>query len=169
MLVARAHVPTVLDADGLNAFEGHAHELARAAAPVVITPHSGEFARLAGLPREEVERDRPALAPRYAAQWKVTVLLKGAPTVIAAPDGRVRWNPTGNAGMATGGSGDVLTGILVALLGRGMEPFEAASLAAFLHGLAGDLARDALGEESLVAGDMVARLPDAFRALREHM
>jgi ADP-dependent NAD(P)H-hydrate dehydratase / NAD(P)H-hydrate epimerase len=165
-LVAKAHVPVVLDADGLNAFEGHAHELARAASPVVITPHSGEFARLAGLSREAVERDRPGLAPRYAATWNVTVVLKGAPTVIASPDGRVRWNPTGNAGMATGGSGDVLTGILAALLGRRMEPFDAASLATFLHGLAGDLARDELGEESLIAGDLIEHLPGAFQAMR---
>jgi ADP-dependent NAD(P)H-hydrate dehydratase / NAD(P)H-hydrate epimerase len=166
-LAAKSPVPVVLDADGLNAFEGHGQELAHAHSPVVITPHAGEFARLAGMSREDVERDRPGLAPRFAAKWKVTVLLKGAPTVIAAPDGRVRWNPTGNAGMATGGSGDVLTGILVALLARRMDPFEAASLAAFLHGLAGDLAAAEVGEESLVAGDIVAHLPDAFRTLRE--
>ncbi|MBI5838362.1 MAG: NAD(P)H-hydrate dehydratase [Candidatus Eisenbacteria bacterium] len=166
-LVAKARVPMVVDADGLNAFEGRTELLARAGAPVVITPHAGEFARLAGLSRGEVERARLELATDHAKRWNVTVMLKGAPTVVAAPDGRVRLNPTGNAGMATGGSGDVLTGVLVALLGRGLSAFDAASLAAFLHGLAGDLARDELGEESLVAGDLVAHLPGAFLALRE--
>ena len=112
---------------------------------------------------------RPDLAREHATRWNAVVMLKGAPTVIASPDGRLRINPTGNAGMATGGTGDVLTGILASYLGRGLDPFDAASLAAYVHGLAGDLARDDVGEEGLVAGDLVTYLPSATRRLEAEL
>ena len=164
-LVAASAAPVVLDADGLNAFEGRAQDLARRAAPLVLTPHVGELARLTKLAREEVERRRLELPSECAREWNAVVLLKGAPTVVAAPDGRVRVNPTGNAGMATGGSGDTLTGIVATLLARGLDPFDAASLGAYIHGYAGDLAADELGQESLVASDLVTFLPDAIQSL----
>ncbi len=161
-LVAGSTAPVVLDADGLNAFEGRTDELKPRRAPAVLTPHAGELARLAGLSRPEVESRRLSLPLECAQRWNAVVVLKGSPTVIASPDGRARLNPTGNAGMATGGVGDVLTGMIASLLGRGMDAFDAASLAAYLHGLAGDLAVGETGRESLLASDLLAYLPEAF-------
>jgi NAD(P)H-hydrate epimerase len=160
-LLSRTDKPCVLDADGLNAFAGRT-EVFRRRGPLVITPHPGEFARLLGTTAAAVQADREALAARFAASFGVVVVLKGHDTVVT--DGRrVSRNPTGNPGMATGGTGDVLTGLLAALLGQGVEPFAAAQLAVYLHGLAGDLARDQLGEPSLVATDLLDYLPRAFR------
>ena len=165
LLVRRARLPIVLDADGLNAFEGHAETLAQRTCPLVLTPHAGELARLARMSREEVERARLSLPSECAGAWNAVVLLKGSPTVVSDPAGRTRLNPTGNAGMATAGSGDVLTGIVASLLGRGLSPFDAASVAAYVHGFAGDLAREAVGEESLVASDLLLYLPEALKTL----
>jgi NAD(P)H-hydrate epimerase len=163
-VLAQARVPLVLDADGLNALEHHSAELRRHAGPVVITPHPGEFARLAGCQVADVQARRQERAARFAAEHGVIVILKGYGTVVT--DGRrVYVNTTGNPGMATGGTGDVLTGLIAALLGQGLEPFAAAQLGVHVHGLAGDLARDELGEVSLIASDLVEFLPHAFRNL----
>jgi NAD(P)H-hydrate epimerase len=160
-LLARSGKPCVFDADGLNAFAGRT-ETFRRTAPLVLTPHPGEFARLLGSTIPAVQANREALATRFAAGHNLVLVLKGHQTLVT--DGRRLYrNTTGNPGMATGGSGDVLTGLLAALVGQGLEPFAAAQLAVYVHGLAGDLARDELGEVSLTAADLLAFLPRAFR------
>jgi ADP-dependent NAD(P)H-hydrate dehydratase len=161
-LVREVSGPLVLDADALNVLADHRDDLRNRNVPAVLTPHPGEFARLLGSDTASVQADRAALATRFAADFKSVVVLKGHGTVVA--DGtQVFINPTGNPGMASGGSGDVLTGLTAALLGQGLKPFAAAQLAVYLHGLAGDLARDRLGEVSLIATDILEQLPAAFR------
>jgi ADP-dependent NAD(P)H-hydrate dehydratase len=162
-LLARTRVPVVLDADGLNALGSDTGPLRHRPAPLVLTPHPGEFARLVGLDIGTVQSQRQELAVRFAAEHQLVLLLKGQGTIVT--DGRLVYhNQTGNPGMATGGTGDVLTGLIAALLGQGLEAFGAAQLGAHLHGLAGDLARDDLGEVSLIASDLLSYLPRAFRA-----
>jgi hydroxyethylthiazole kinase-like uncharacterized protein yjeF len=160
-LVVRARVPVVLDADGLNAFAGRADELAGAETPIVVTPHGGEFARLAETDVADVERDRIGAARGLAARTGCVVLLKGSRTVIAEPGGSVRVNPTGGPFLATGGTGDVLTGVIAAFLARGLEPFDAASGAAYVHGLAGALAAERNGEGT-TAGDVSDHIAEAI-------
>ncbi len=162
-VLAKTTLPLVLDADALNALAGRTADLRLHHGPVVVTPHPGEFARLLGTDVPTVQADRQGLAARFAAAHGAVVVLKGNGTVVT--DGRrLAVNTTGNPGMATGGTGDVLAGLLAALLGAGLEPFAAARLAVHVHGLAGDLARDDLGETSLVASDLLDYLPPAFRA-----
>jgi NAD(P)H-hydrate epimerase len=154
--------PMVLDADGLNAVVGHVTHLQERQAPLIITPHPGEFSRLTGTPIPDIQHRRVDAAVAFANQNRVIVVLKGNGTVVT--DGhRYYQNTTGNPGMATGGTGDVLTGVIAALLGQGLDAFEAAQLGVYLHGLAGDLARDELGEVSLIASDLLHYLPRAFR------
>ena len=164
-LVGRLDIPLVLDADGLNAFAGDPRALDGRRAPLVLTPHEGEFARLSGcsLPVS----DRVGAAQAFAAEHGCTVVLKGHRTVTAAPDGRVWINTTGNPGMAKGGSGDVLAGMIVALIGQGFPAPESAAMAAWLHGRAGDLAAAALGEYGMTPGDLIAYLPHALKELEE--
>jgi NAD(P)H-hydrate epimerase len=164
-LVHDCPLPLVLDADGLNAFAGEATLLAERRAETVLTPHPGELARLLGTTTAEVTADRLAAARRAAHETQAIVVLKGHLTLIASGE-VVFVNPTGNPGMATGGSGDVLTGLLAGLLGQGLDALDAAILATYLHGLAGDLAVRRTGEEALAAGDLVDALPAAFAALR---
>ena len=161
-LVARSRLPLVLDADGLNAFAGRVDDLASRAGDLVLTPHPGELARLLGTSSAAVQRDRLAAAREGAARARAVVVLKGHQTLIAEPDGDVAINPTGNPGMATGGAGDVLTGLIGALLAQAFEPSAAARLGVFLHGLAGDLAAAQVGERSLSASDLIEYLPAAF-------
>ena len=162
-LLARASKPCVLDADGLNAI-ARSLEALRRREPLIITPHPGEFARMNGTSAAAVQADRENLAVGFAAKHGVILLLKGHQTIVT--DGkRVYRNPTGNPGMATGGTGDVLTGLIAALLAQKVEPFAAAQLGAYVHGLAGDLARDALGEICLTATDVIAMLPRAFHSV----
>lgn len=153
--------PLVVDADALNALSARWSWDRLPAGPRVLTPHPGEFARL--LHREPIEPERrEQMAVELAAQSRTVVVLKGHRTLIT--DGRTWWkNTTGNPGMATGGSGDVLTGIITALLCQHLPPFDAARLGVFLHGLAGDLAAAELGQESLIASDLLRFLPAAFR------
>lgn len=164
-LVREVPVPLVLDADGLNAFEGRAGELTGRRGPTVLTPHPGEMARLLGISSAEVQADRVGVVRRAARKTGAVVVLKGHQSLVATPAGDVHLCPTGNPGMATGGSGDVLTGLLLSLTGR-LDPLPAACLAVFLHGLAGDLAVEICGPESLAAEDLLDSLPDAFEALR---
>jgi len=166
-LAAAAELPLVLDADGINAFAGHPEELAARRAPTVLTPHPGELGRLLGISTAEVQADRPAAARRAAAVTGAIVVLKGSLTLIAAPRGGLYVNPTGNPGMASGGTGDVLTGILGGLLAQRLEPLDAACLAVYLHGLAGDLALARLRGPSLAAEDLIASLPAAFADLAD--
>jgi len=156
--------PLVLDADGLNAFEGRAEELAARKAPTILTPHPGEARRLAGEFDGRNNEARREAAVRLARATKATVVLKGHRTVITDGE-RTETNETGNPGMATGGSGDVLTGVIAGLLAGGMAPFDAARLGAHVHGLAGDIAAEKVGQTSLVAGDVLRHLPAAFMSL----
>jgi NAD(P)H-hydrate epimerase len=160
--IAQTDRPLVIDADGLNVLVGQTDLLAGVARPVVLTPHPGEFARLIGKGVAEVQADRLEHAAALAsAAAPLVVVLKGAGTIVS--DGRRYFvNSTGNPGMATGGAGDVLTGVIAALLAQGLPTFEAAQLGVFVHGLAGDIARDHHGEIGMIAGDLVDSLPDAF-------
>jgi ADP-dependent NAD(P)H-hydrate dehydratase / NAD(P)H-hydrate epimerase len=160
-LVRSCPVPLVLDADGLNAFVGHVPELADRRSPAVLTPHAGEFARLAGTTARDVVVDRIGSARKLAAETNAVVLLKGSRTVVAAPEGRVLVNPTGGPSLATGGTGDVLTGMIAALVARGADPWLAAGAAAYVHGTAGRLAGADLGDGT-TAGDVLDRVPAAF-------
>jgi ADP-dependent NAD(P)H-hydrate dehydratase / NAD(P)H-hydrate epimerase len=171
-LVGALELPLVLDADGLNAFAGRAGDLTGRPAPTILTPHPGELGRLLGISTAQVQADRPAAARRAAALTGAIVVLKGSLTLIAAPaalappDGALFVNPTGNPGMATGGTGDVLTGITGGLLAQRLAPLDAARLAVYLHGLAGDLALARQGgAPSLAAADLIDALPAAFGAL----
>ena len=161
-LLSQVQIPIVLDADGLNALQHHTNCLKGRSAPLILTPHPGEFARLLDSDVATVQNQRQELAVRFAADHGVILVLKGNGTVVT--DGRRAYrNTTGNPGMATGGTGDVLTGLIAALLGQKLEPFAAAQLGVHLHGLAGDMARDDLGEVSLIASDLLDYLPRALR------
>ena len=161
-------LPTVLDADGLNAFEGRSAELKGGEHELVITPHPGEMARLLGSTVQAVQRDRINVARSFARDHQLIVVLKGHRTLIANPDGDLWVNPTGNPGMSTGGTGDILTGMVSGLMAQNPNRiFEAVIAAVYLHGSAGDIAREIKGEHSLIATDLVKALPDAFRRTRE--
>jgi NAD(P)H-hydrate epimerase len=161
-LIAETDPPMIIDADGLNMLVGQTDLLAGLKRPVILTPHPGEFARLSGKDIPTVQQDRVKHAAELASNSEhLVVVLKGSGTVVT--DGRRYFvNSTGNPGMATGGSGDVLTGVIAALLAQKLPAFDAARLGVFVHGLAGDIARDHHGEIGMIAGDMVDSLPDAF-------
>ena len=158
-------VEAFVDADALNAL-AQVDTWPRHVPPTsILTPHPGEMARLCGCTTREVQADRIAMARSMASQWSQVVLLKGAYSVVAAPDGRTVVLPFANPALATAGSGDVLAGAIVGLLSQGLAPFEAAVLGGYLHGLAGELARNDLGKAGTLAGDLLARLPLAIRQL----
>jgi NAD(P)H-hydrate epimerase len=170
-LVARTTLPIVIDADALNAFDvSKVHLLNGSGRTMVLTPHPGEMARLAGMTVKEVEADRVGLARRFATEHGVTLVLKGWRTLVAHPDGRIAVNTTGNPSMAKGGSGDILTGIVSAMLAQyasseGQDDVaRAVEAAVFLHGLAGDFACLAQDEHTVLAMDTVGHLWQAFRA-----
>ena len=160
-------LPAVIDADALNFLASTSGWWERLQADAVLTPHPGEMARLMKCGIAEVESDRIGVARRAAAEWGVTVLLKGAFTVAASPDGRVRVLPFANPALATAGTGDVLAGCVAGLLAQGLPPFDAASLGAFLHAAAGQLAAQEIGEAGVVASDLLPLLPKAMRTLRD--
>lgn len=167
-LVAKCTLPIVLDADGLNAFEGCAGKLDGSKRTLVLTPHPGEMARLTGFSTGTIQKDRVGVTRRFAAEHGCIAVLKGWRTLLAPPEGAVWVNPTGNPGMATGGTGDILTGMVAGLMAQHPSKEGRASLAAiYLHGLAGDLARDELGEHSMTATDLLRFLPAAFRVAGE--
>jgi len=151
--------PMVVDADALNALAGEPDLLCTGGGPRILTPHPGEFARLTGKKLDGQQRQSAAV--QLARRCGIVLVLKGHRTLITDGERRAL-NTTGNPGMATGGSGDVLTGLIAALVCQGLEPFDAARLGAHLHGLAGDIAADELGQVSMIAGDLVDFLPDAF-------
>lgn len=160
-LVATLNKPMVVDADALNALAEDPLFLKQAPAPRVLTPHAGEMGRLAGLTIKEVQKARRQVCAWFAHQYGATVLLKGNKTVVCNGT-RMYVNTTGNPGMATGGTGDVLTGVIAALMAQRLAPFEAAVLGAHVHGLAGDLAAQKAGQVSLIATDLLEALPQAF-------
>ncbi len=165
-LIAGLDRPAVLDADGLFPFSGQPELLKNCKADLVLTPHIGEFSRLSGLSIEQINQDRIKAASDFAIATGKVVLLKGAPTIIASSNGSCFINPTGNPGMATGGSGDVLSGLIGALLALRMSAYDAAICGAFIHGWAGDLAQRAVGTFGMSAGNIINYLPKAFKVLK---
>ncbi len=165
-LVSKATLPILLDADGLNAIAGQDVLLKRRKSPhLILTPHAGEFARLTGRTAARIESDRIGLARAFAQETALTLVLKGAPTVTAGSDGTVCINSTGNAGMATAGAGDVLTGIIGGLWAQGMDPLEAAYAGVYIHGSCGDHAKEKFGEKSLMAMDLYDAIPFILKKL----
>ncbi len=179
MLVTESKVPIVIDADGLNAITGRTGILKKCQVPVILTPHAGEMASLLrqglgvrgeGSEKElkaQIEEDRINIAISFSKQTKTYLVLKGGPTVIASPDGEAVINPTGNPGMATAGTGDVLTGMISSLLAQKLSPHDAAILGVYMHGLAGDVVSEKKGVHSLIASDIITAIPRAFGLVRE--
>lgn len=165
-VVNTAKAQIVVDADGINALGPNLERLRDVPLPPILTPHPGELARLLGIGRDEVVQNRIPIAQKVATSFGVHLVLKGARTLIADPEGRVAINMTGNAGMATGGTGDVLTGLIAGLLAQGVSAGLAAKAAIYLHGLAGDLAAEAVGQEAMLASDLMAQIPEAVRQLK---
>ncbi len=159
--------PVVLDADGLNVLAGHPETLREARAPVVITPHPGELGRLLGVSAAEIQRGRLHAAQSASRRTGAVTVLKGARTVVAEPNGRLVVIPTGNPGMATGGMGDVLTGVIAALIAQGLGPFDAAWVGACRHGAAGDLVAASVGDRGLLAREVADAIPVAIRRIQE--
>ena len=158
-------VPCVIDADAITALKDHTELLSHMLAEKVLTPHPGEMARITGIRISEIEKNRVEVARLYAEKWQAVIVLKGAPTVIALPDGTVYLNTTGTPAMATGGSGDVLTGLIAALIGQGLTVADAAVSGVYLHGLAGELA--AKGSVGLAASELLAMIPEARNQVKD--
>jgi NAD(P)H-hydrate epimerase len=167
-LMPKVKMPWVIDADALNILASKPETLKSLPKPAVLTPHPGEFARLLGLSTREVVERKLELVPRFAEEYGVYLVLKGYRTLVATPEGRVYVNPTGNPGMATAGSGDVLSGMMASMIIQEKNLVEAVLAAVYVHGLSGDIAAEKLGEKSLTAGDIIRYLPQAVRQLREH-
>ncbi len=166
-IVLESHLPVVLDADGVNAFAGNWQQLQKREAETVLTPHPGELARLMATTSTEVQADRVGAVEKAARETGAFVVLKGHQTLVASPEGEVFVNPTGNPGMASGGTGDVLTGLVAGLAGQGYEALVAAQLGVYLHGLAGDLAAEKVGQTGVSASDLLEYLPAAFELLAQ--
>ncbi len=160
-LLPQIDKPTVLDADGLNILAKDISVLKKINAPFILSPHPGEMARLVKKPLSEIQKNREKITRDFAGAYRVVLVLKGSKTIVADQK-NTYINHTGNPGMATAGSGDVLTGIIGALLAQGLSSFEAAKFGVYLHGLAGDLAAQNKGEISLIASDILEKLPEAF-------
>ena len=166
-VIRTAAKPLLIDADGINILASHKDILQEAKAPVLLTPHPGEMARLTGKNIASVNAARERIAVQFAVKHNVYVLLKGANTVVAAPDGRLYINPTGSPALARGGSGDLLTGIAAAFLAQGLEPFQALCLAAFVHGVAGDIAEEKYSSYAATVERITGCLADAFLKISE--
>jgi NAD(P)H-hydrate epimerase len=160
--VSKLECPSILDADGLNALAGHPGIIQDCSAPLVLTPHPGEFNRLVDIPIPEDILERMQLVGEVAAELGVVLVLKGSPTLIAEPSGNCYLNPTGNNGMATGGSGDLLSGMIGSFMAQGLSGVDAAVVGVFMHGLAGDYAAEEFGTRAMIAGDMISHFPAVF-------
>ncbi|HIC16665.1 TPA: NAD(P)H-hydrate dehydratase [Candidatus Poribacteria bacterium] len=165
-LVSQHDKPLVVDADGLNAITQKPDTLKFLSSGSVLTPHPGEMSRLIGVPISEIEADRVNIAQQFVQDYQLVLVLKGAPSIVAGYDGQAWINSTGNTGMATAGSGDVLTGIIAGLIAQGIDSLDAAVLGVYLHGLAGDLASKSVGQHGMIAGDLLEYLPIAIEHLR---
>ena len=162
-VVANSDIPLVLDADALNIISENPDILKQSKAGITLTPHDREFARLYGKGLDEIKAGRDELALGFAKKYNVNVVLKGHRTVAASPNGDLLYNDTlGNAGMAAGGSGDVLAGIIASFIAQGFEPFRSACSGVYVHALAGDLAKDRFGEISMLPTDIIEMLPEAL-------
>lgn len=157
---------TVIDADGLNALAKIPNWWQRLTSDAILTPHPGEMSRLCGLSIEEIQADRMGIAQKLAMEWHKTIVLKGAWTVVAAPDGRLRISPVANPGMASAGTGDVLAGAIAGLVAQGLSFFDAATLGVYLHGEAGEIVKDRLGDTGMIATDLLPVLPVAIKQLK---
>lgn len=157
--------PLVIDADALNAISNHKDWLGKLKPETVLTPHPKEMSRLIGVSTQEIQRTRIATASKFATNHSVTLVLKGSPSLIGLADGTVVINSTGNAGMATGGSGDVLTGIIAGFMAQGLSSQEASIAGTYMHGLAGDHFTEKASETTLIAGDLLRCLPDTLRRI----
>lgn len=162
-LVTECKKPLILDADGINAVSKHINILKDAVSPVVLTPHEGEMSRLTGYTSDYIRDNRQAVAQNFADEYGVTLVLKGKDTLIASRDSDYYVNPTGNAGMAVAGSGDVLAGMIASLIAQGCDVTRAAVAGVYLHGLAGDYARDELTEYSLLPSDIIEKIPKSIK------
>lgn len=167
LLLQELDKPLVLDADGLNVCAGHTGLIESYKGDKVLTPHPGELSRLIDVENKEIVANRIEIAREVATKWNAVLVLKGGPSVVAFPDGEVFINSTGNAGMATAGSGDVLTGLIAGLMAQGLSAQSAALAGVYVHGLAGDLARESLGEMGLIAGDILKNVAPALKMLRD--
>ncbi|MFW6371647.1 MAG: NAD(P)H-hydrate dehydratase, partial [Bacteroidota bacterium] len=163
-LIGKTEVPLVIDADGLNILSENNDWLADLPPNAILTPHPKEFERLAGEYNNAYQRNQAQI--EFSKKYNVIVVLKGANTSISLPDGRCFYNTTGNPGMATGGSGDVLTGMILSLLAQGYQTWQAAILATYLHGMAGDFAAAEKGEEAMIPGDIIDFIGNAFKSLK---
>ncbi|HWP90857.1 MAG TPA: NAD(P)H-hydrate dehydratase [Thermodesulfobacteriota bacterium] len=164
-ILGRSTLPTVVDADGITLIAQNLDILKDLKAPIILTPHPGEMSRLIGKTTEDIQKDRIGVARDFSSMYNVFTVLKGARTVVSTPDGRVFINPTGNPGMASGGMGDVLTGIIGGFLAQGYSPEYACILGVFSHGLAGDLAADKRGQAGIIAGDVADSLPQTLKTI----
>lgn len=164
-LIAEVDKTIILDADGINALEGNLGVLKKERVDLVLTPHLGEFSRLISKSSEYVKKNRITLVNKLVLDYNVTLILKGYQTIVAKKNREIYINKTGNSGMATAGSGDVLTGMIAGFLAQGMKPFEAAKLGVYLHGLAGDLAAKEKTEYSLIASDILQKIPEAIKLI----
>ncbi|RMG02900.1 MAG: NAD(P)H-hydrate dehydratase, partial [Nitrospirae bacterium] len=169
-LIKEVRKPIVIDADGLYHLSTLSEKelerlFSKLKAPAVLTPHHGEMRRLLKKSPESLKRDPIETARDFAIKTATVLVLKGAPTITASPEGRVFINSTGNPGMATAGSGDVLTGMITSLIGQSLPPLEASLLGVYLHGLAGDIASEKLSPQSVLAGDIIEHIPDAYKSL----
>ena len=161
-VLSKASVPLIIDADGINIISENINILKTARVPVILTPHPGEMSRLLKTSVSDVQANRKKYAADFSARYNVVLALKGAGTVVAAPDGRLYENHTGNPGMAKGGSGDVLAGMVSSLAAQGIDPFEAASAAVYLHGLAGDMCAEKFSQGAMLPTDIIGMLPGLF-------
>lgn len=166
-LLRETRIPTVLDADGINAVAAHKDILKTVRAPLILTPHPGEMARLTGMTIAQVQASRVAVAAQFAVEYGVVLILKGHHTVIAAPDGRIWVNPTGNAGMARGGSGDLLAGMITAFAAQGMDAADAAVLGVWLHGAAGNRCAERRSQTAMQPHELLEELPELFLNLEK--
>lgn len=164
-LMTKIEKPIVLDADGINACVGYTDTIKNSKSKFVLTPHTGEMARLTGQDTKDIEGNRKDVALKFALEYNTVLVLKGHNTVVASPSGDVYVNETGNVGMATGGTGDVLTGMIASFIGQGMDVFTASVLGVYFHGLAGDLALKDKGALSLIATDILYKLPEVLKTL----
>lgn len=162
--VENCTVPMVLDADALNCIADNPEILKKRKSDIIITPHPGEMGRLCGITAKEVNADRIDVALSFAKKYGVITVLKGSGTIIASPNGQALLNTTGNSGMATGGSGDVLAGMTAGLLAQGKSAFDCAAAAVYLHGLAGDFAAEKLGKISMLPSDIIGYIAQAFKS-----
>ncbi|MFQ5456592.1 MAG: NAD(P)H-hydrate dehydratase, partial [Nitrospirota bacterium] len=164
-VVSESEIPIVVDADGINALAGHLDILRGKRSPVIMTPHPGEMSRLTGTDTERIQMDRIGIARSFAEEYQVYLVLKGAYTIIADPDGNIYINPTGNPGMATAGSGDVLTGVIAGFIAQWQydDIISAVNAAVYLHGIAGDMAAAQKGERGMIARDIIENIPEAIK------